>query len=107
MRFSIISKECSESGETLVEVLVAVLVSALCLLMLATAVGISSNIVNQGRSVANSYYEKETMLESAISSTASSGTVSISSTDTSQNINVQYIAVSGLPGGITAYRYTR
>ena len=52
----------SERGETLVEVLIAILVSSLGMLMLANAIGASANIVRTGREATDAQYEAETKL---------------------------------------------
>lgn len=52
-------KLASDSGETIVETLVSVLVSSLALLMLATAIGASVNIVMRSREYMQQFYTAE------------------------------------------------
>ena len=63
----------SERGETIVETLISVLVSSLALLMLATAIGTSVNIVLRSRDHMERFYQAENaMIESSIGGTSSS-----------------------------------
>ena len=63
----------NERGETIVETLISVLVSSLALLMLATAIGTSINIVLQSRDRMEVFYQSENaMIENSIEGTDSS-----------------------------------
>lgn len=55
----------SNSGETLVETLVSVLISSLALLLLAIAIGTSVNIVTQSRERMDTLYESESNMVDA------------------------------------------
>lgn len=66
-------KLIDERGETIVETLISVLVSSLALLMMATAIGTSVNIVLQSRGRMERFYQDEnTMVGSSIEGTDSS-----------------------------------
>lgn len=54
----ITNKLRSSAGESIAETLVALLISALALVMLAGVIAASSRIVNSERSKLNTYYEK-------------------------------------------------
>lgn len=65
----------SDSGETIVETLTSVLISALALLLLATAIGTSINIVLRSKEVMEKSYSDETELVSnSVSLTGEKGT---------------------------------
>ena len=69
----------NQAGETLVEVLVALLVSALGMAMLAMAVTMSHNVVTQGRTTMEDTYQAERQVTGAAAGADShDGSVSIS-----------------------------
>ena len=88
----------NNAGETLAEPLVSVLVSSLALLLLATAIGTTVNIIMSSRGKMTEIYENESTAVN--SSSAGSGTVdfgiSIESNAGSTDINV-YTTGEGSP----------
>lgn len=65
-RRKLASVVASNSGETLVETLISVLISSLALLMLATAIGASVNIIKRSRDSMQNFYNGESkMIRSA------------------------------------------
>ncbi len=63
----------SDSGETMVETLVSILISSLALLMLATAIGTSVNIIMTSRDSMEAFYDGESeMIENAQDSSSGS-----------------------------------
>lgn len=65
-RHKFASVVASNSGETLVETLISVLISSLALLMLATAIGASVNIIMRSRDSMQNFYNGEgKMIKSA------------------------------------------
>ena len=69
----------SQSGETMVETLVSILISALALVMLATLIGTSVNLVRNSRDRMTDYYEAESEMNGASpSSKSGEGSVSFS-----------------------------
>lgn len=71
----------SERGETLVEALVAVLISALGMLLLATSIMSTKNIIESGNKVISNYYENEVALADHGEAGGSVGSVEIKTTD--------------------------
>ena len=69
----------SPRGETLGEVLVALLVAALAITMLAGAIGVSTRLVQKSKVVMNDYYLSNNDLSGG-SGTSSNGSVSFGST---------------------------
>ena len=59
------AKVQNDSGETIAETLVSILISALALLLLATAIGTSANIVKSSRDKMDAMYAEESQLVSA------------------------------------------
>lgn len=57
LRHTIVCKLRSTRGETIAEVLVSMLIGALAILMLATAITVSSKISVDNRANMNEYYE--------------------------------------------------
>ena len=57
------SKIKERTGDSIAEVLVALLISALGLVMLASSINVSSNLVTKSRASMESYYSYENMLE--------------------------------------------
>lgn len=88
----------SNAGETLAETLVSVLVSSLALLLLATAIGTTVNIIMSSRGKMTEIYENESA--TASSSPKGQGTVTfeipIESDGSSTDINV-YTTGEGSP----------
>ena len=57
------SKLRGASGETIVETLVSILISALALMVLATVIGTSVRMVDQSRNHMNEFYKAESQLQ--------------------------------------------
>ena len=100
------AKARSKSGESLVEALVAVLVSGLAMLMLSMAVTSSANIISKGADTARDYYEASNGLVEMSHTT--DGTVKVTdnlvSADSHTEIDVEY-SKEDLPGGETGVSY--
>ena len=80
-------KAYSKEGETIGEVLVALLISALALLMLAGAITSSSRIITTSKNTMNTYYSNaETVAK--MDNNGYSGTMQISFTDTTNNNSI-------------------
>lgn len=91
------------SGETIVEALVAVLISGLALLMLATAVGTATRVVTTTRDAIEKYYNASDRLATLV--TSDKAIVSLSGSGVNQSIEVTYYTnnqLSGIP--VTSYR---
>ena len=93
----------SQSGETMVETLVSILISALALVMLATLIGTSVNLVRNSRDRMTDYYEAESEMNGA-TSRSGEGSVSFSvplevdSTGAPRSIEVDVYAMEGTSG---------
>ena len=94
------SKLSAQRGETLAEVLVAILISSLGMLMLASAISSAYSIVRQGRTAVDELYTREAIL--ADLSTGSPGSVSVTRSlsgvkggSETESINVKYKSVAG------------
>ena len=72
-------------GETLTEVLVAIVVSGLAILMLATVIASATSINESSRKAMNEYYEKSNGIVEA-SATNGTGTVTLSVDDGSGTV---------------------
>lgn len=76
MKVSINNKLRSTAGESISETLVALLISALALVMLAGAISAASRIVMKSRSKLETYYDKnETLVNLSAGSNAGSVTI--------------------------------
>lgn len=73
----------AEEGETIVEALISVLISALALLLMATAIGSSVNIVRSSRDHMEAYYSRESSMlaSSGISGSEVKSSVGVGDTD--------------------------
>lgn len=65
----------SEKGDSIAEVLVALLISALALVMLASMITSSARMITNSKTILNDYYSESAQMNS---STASDGTFDIS-----------------------------
>ena len=103
---SLNKKLAKESGETIVETMVSVLISSLALLLLATAIGASVRIVSQSKeSIGTMYQEESSMVEqSETSNSATTGSytsgVPIVSSDEGTALDI-YQTVDG---GVSLYK---
>ncbi len=73
------NKLCCSQGETLGEVLVALLVAALAITMLAGAIGVSTRLVQHSKEVMDDYYRSNSNISDG-SGTVSEGTISFGAT---------------------------
>lgn len=100
-------KAASTSGETLVETLAAVLVSAFGLLMLAVAVSVAVSIVSGIDKTADEYYAATDALVAGTADKTGAGTVAVTVSNadfTGGSVNITY-AADTLPGNVTAVTY--
>lgn len=88
-------KHWSNAGETLVETLVSILISALALLVLATAIGTSVNIVRSSKNKMDGMYASESEFVAAYASSTGGGSessveveVPLVSSGVSENVKV-------------------
>ena len=101
----IIKKIKSQAGETIAEVLVALLISSVALVMLAGMIASTTSMVTQSKSKMEKYYEANEKLETQTETTGPSFSIQISDDN---SIDVQ---VGTLPGykneilGKTVYAY--
>ena len=106
MHKRIIKKVKSRAGETIAEVLVALLISSVALVMLAGMIASTTSMVTQSKSKMEKYYEANEKLETQTETTGPSFSIQIS--DENNTIDVQ---VGTLPGykneilGKTVYAY--
>lgn len=102
----------SDSGETLVETLVAILISTLAMIMLSSAIGTARNIVFSSREAIDDYYTADTALASGVRSSNGVGWngstkigINIGGNELdSQVTNVAYVS-ERLPGNATGISY--
>lgn len=76
----------SNRGETLVEVLVAVLISALALVMFAAMISTATRLTVQSKNTLKVYYSNNAILESKISSSGEDATITVSTSGTGTNL---------------------
>ncbi len=98
----------SERGESLAEVLVAILFSALALVLLASMITTSTRIISASRDRMNSYYAQNAALSGqsvGLDDTVTTGTANV---DISEDILSQGESVTvsyrSIDAGITSYR---
>ena len=96
MKMKIVNKLGSRSGESISETLVALLISALALVMLAGVIATSSRIVTKSRASMGRYYNNcndMVRMSAGAGSSGSTGKVTISGTGIAMDIsgNVSYI----------------
>lgn len=95
----------SQAGETIAEVLVALLVSSVALVMLASMISSTNSLVTRSKSKMKDYYDENEKLEEQSAAPDASLKIQISSED-----NIEMI-VDDLPGykneilGKTVYAY--
>ena len=73
------AKLCNQSGESIGETLVALLISALALVMLAGAIGSAANVITRSNEKMTKYYQTDN--EIAKHATAKSGPINITMTE--------------------------
>ena len=91
-----VKKLHQKAGETLAETLIALLISALALVMLAGAVTTSTKIVNKSKEKVNAYYSANEASNGVVqmSGTGDSATISISDTTSSDKLSFTPIPVT-------------
>ena len=104
----------SGAGESISEVLVSLLISALSLMILAGMIGASTRIVRRSRSALDTYYSQTNALAARSGNAVGNGTVTFTD-DTGRtlhlagedSISVTYYAASaGADGDVVAYQVT-
>ena len=70
MKTRLMKRLRSESGESIAEVLVALLIAAVALMMLASMISSTVSIVNKSKTKMDEYYQKNAILELQTSPTA-------------------------------------
>ena len=106
MHKRIITKVKSRAGETIAEVLVALLISSVALVMLAGMIASTTSMVTQSKSKMEDYYEANETLETQTETTGPSFSIQISDEDNAIDVQVEK-----LPGfkneilGKTVYAY--
>lgn len=94
----------NQSGETIGETLVALLIASLALVMLASMIQTTVNVVKKSETMMTQYYEAESEME-----TASSGSATISITDAEGSLSVsesiKYAENSTFPKPVVTYSY--
>lgn len=80
----------SRNGESITEVLVALLISMLGLVLLATMITSSAKLITQSRDAMSGYVEKGNALAAGSGSSISSGKISISLNENSYTTSVSY-----------------
>lgn len=100
-----------QAGESLVEVLCAMLVAGLALMMLAMAISVSSNLITQGEETAKNYYQSNNNLVNATHTADAKMQVVVGAGDsanpcsTDSSISVKAGTKQDLPGGKKAVTY--
>ncbi|MBR0399948.1 MAG: hypothetical protein IJH95_03930 [Mogibacterium sp.] len=84
----------SKSGESISETLVALLISALALVMLAGAVGASSRIVTNSRNRINEYYDANQNSDGIVMMSGSGNTGALTVTDITDKNNQKQLVVN-------------
>jgi len=99
------AKLWSQSGETIGETLVALLISALALMMLAGAVSAATNMVVRSKAKTTEYYTEDAKLMNAVSG-AKSTTVTLTDSENSvsQTVTANYAENTTL-GGVDVIAY--
>ncbi len=82
MKNRLLNKLKSNSGESITETLVAVLIAALALLMLAGTVNTASNLITQSQDKLTEYYSLNNEIENRTSSSNSEGTFTVAKDQT-------------------------
>ena len=95
----------NRAGESLSETLVALLISALALVMLAGAVTASTRIVNRSRDAMDDYYDANNSMALMQSATGTTTiTLKVSGTSTAVDSATAYYYQNSLQNSIVAYR---
>ncbi len=70
LKARLLSKLKSTAGESIAEVLIALLIAALALTMLASVISTSAKIITNSKTAMNAYYEKRNALDAGTASTS-------------------------------------
>ena len=90
MTNNLIKKLNSGKGETITETLVALLISALGLVMLAAAISSAGSVITRSREKLDAYYlENEKVINRVPPTDGTSNDITITITDTNGNISAQ------------------
>ena len=81
----------SQAGETIAEVLIALLISVLALTMLAMMISSTVGLVNRSKEKMNEYYDQNAVLEMQ---TEPVGTVAVTIADSAGRVNVTMPSVN-------------
>lgn len=107
IRASIQNMIDNQHGETLIEALVAILVSSVGMLMLATAISSGLNIINTSKNAINTYYVSQDDLVNRRESTeGSNGTVAKDNIDISITATIKDKTISTDSISVPEYHYT-
>lgn len=104
MKRDIRKKLLSQSGESIAETLVALLISALALMMLAGAIGAANRIITQSEKVMRNYYTANNIMIAGDAS-AKAGELTVSYGSVSLKDNIPYYNNAEL-SGTPIYMYT-
>ena len=102
----IVNKLRSRAGETIGEVLVALLVSTLALMILAGMITATSNIVNISKDRMDEYYTANGELENISSGDPATVTITVGSHQVGTGVVYQQNSVLGENRTVTAYKYS-
>lgn len=107
IRASIQNRVDNQQGETLVEALVAILVSSLGMLMLASAISSGLNTINTSKKAINTYYaSQDDLVNRRESIEGSNGTVTKDSVNISITATINDKPITTDSINVPAYHYT-
>ena len=89
MNQRIVAKLRSQAGESIGETLVALLISALALLMLAGAISSAANMVRRSKTAMTAYYENDSSL-ALVGESSLQGEIAIGDGSLSQTFKIAY-----------------
>jgi len=111
MHKRILRKVKSRAGETIAEVLVALLISSVALVMLASMIASTTNMVTRSKDRMDDYYNANEELEKQIGAGDVSFSIRISDEGSSASEPSVNVTIEGIPGfkndvlGKTVYAY--
>lgn len=94
----------NQNGETIGETLVALLIASLALVMLASMIQTTVNVVKKSETIMTTYYDAESKMETAPSASA---TISITDTEGTLSVSesIKYSANTTFAKPVVAYSY--
>ncbi len=98
-------KLCSQSGESIGETLIALLISSVALMMLASMISSTVSLVTKSETKMNTYYEENTKLENPGSGEPMTITIS-DGADTEVKESVAYMKNNTFNKIVVSYSYT-